>query len=79
MYSILIVFMLGSSLTPHVLCAAPISCPYRENRFFLLRYPFVDPSFSKCHVTFPQMMSSAQGYRTGNLETDANYFYERTI
>ncbi|KAL0656354.1 hypothetical protein Bca4012_076938 [Brassica carinata] len=52
---------------------------------FTLRLPqdihnkFVDPSFSKCHVTFPQMMSSAQGYRTGNLETDANYFYERTI
>ncbi|KAL0825607.1 hypothetical protein Bca101_049284 [Brassica carinata] len=39
---------------------------------FTLRLPqdihnkLVDPSFSKCHVTFPQMMSSAQGYRTGS-------------
>ncbi|KAG2313167.1 hypothetical protein Bca52824_024724 [Brassica carinata] len=53
---------------------------------FTLRLPqdihnkLVDPSFSKCQVTFPQMMSSARGYRTGNLETDANYFhYEHTI
>ncbi|KAF8099538.1 hypothetical protein N665_0242s0022 [Sinapis alba] len=53
---------------------------------FTLRLPqdihnkLVDQSFSKCHVTFPQMMSSAKGYRTGNLETDANYlFYERTV
>ncbi|KAJ4909461.1 RING-H2 finger protein ATL11 [Raphanus sativus] len=51
---------------------------------FTLRLPqdihkkLVDPSFSKCHVTFPQMMSSARGYR--NLETDAKYFYhERTV
>ncbi|CAH8315599.1 unnamed protein product [Eruca vesicaria subsp. sativa] len=35
----------------------------------------LDSSLSKGHMTFPQMMSSARGYRTGSLEADANYFY----
>ncbi|KAG2313169.1 hypothetical protein Bca4012_027737 [Brassica carinata] len=48
---------------------------------FTLRLPqdihnkLVNPSLSKRHVALPQVMSSARGYRTGSLETDANYFY----
>uniref|UniRef100_A0A1J3GI66 RING-type E3 ubiquitin transferase n=1 Tax=Noccaea caerulescens TaxID=107243 RepID=A0A1J3GI66_NOCCA len=48
---------------------------------FTLRLPqnlhnkLVNPSLSKGHVAFPQVMSSARGYRTGSLETDTNYFY----
>ncbi|CAA7052432.1 unnamed protein product [Microthlaspi erraticum] len=48
---------------------------------FTLRLPqdlhnkLVNPTLSKGHVAFPQVMSSARGYRTGSLETDTNYFY----